>query len=271
MTPLNQINQIYLKREDQNPTGSAKDRAIVKQIKNLIANKYDRAVISSTGNAAISAIHYCQKFNIPLTIFLSPKVQTAKLNIIKKLCPHIIFSQKPISDAFKFSKINNSYYLRQSTDLSAQEGYQNISRELLEQLPQVSSIFVPVGSGTTLLGISRTLPSKTKIFAVQPASHCPISSVFDSNYKPENITVTDALSVKSLPLKTQLISTIKKTGGQGIVVQNQQVIDALSYLNQNNILSSAEGALAYAGLQKALSQKIDIGSYPVVLITGTKR
>jgi threonine dehydratase len=271
MTPLNQIDNLYFKREDLNQTGSAKDRAIKVQIDNLLKNKFQSAVISSTGNAAISAIYFCHQNNVPLTVFLSTKVNSKKLSFIKQNCDKVFLSKKPISDAFKYSKENNSYFLRQSTDPQALLGYQQISSEIIDQIPQASSIFIPVGSGATLLGISQKLPSKMKIFAIQPASYCPISSFFDKNYTAENTTSTDALSAKYLPLKNKVLNAIKLSKGQGIVVQDQEVKNALSYLQKININCSPEGALTYAGYIKAQKNNYEIGSHPVILITGTKR
>ena len=74
MTPLQNINSIYFKREDLNPTGSAKDRALQQQLKKLLRLGYKNAVISSTGNAAISAAHFCHQEGINLTVFVSPKI-----------------------------------------------------------------------------------------------------------------------------------------------------------------------------------------------------
>ncbi len=255
MTPLIKFESVYLKREDYNQTGSAKDRAISLQIANLIKNNYKSAVISSTGNAAISAQFYCQQNNIPLTIFVSPKTNPQKL----KLLTNYQTSLQPISQAFKFAKQNNAYFLRQSTDPVAIDGYSQIGQELIEQLPQITSLFVPVGSGTTLLGISQKLPKSVKIYAVQPASYCPIASYFDNTFVPETTTVTDALGAKLLPLKNKILSTI--TGG--IVVQNADVLS-------QTIDTSPEGNLAFAGYLKA-KKLFPVGDYPVILLTGTKR
>jgi len=273
MTPtaLIKLENIYLKREDQNPTGSAKDRAISLQVQNLVKKGIRSAVISSTGNAAISAVYYCSKSNINLAIFLSPKINPEKLSLIKEKTNNIIFSYTPIRDAFRYAKKTQSFLLRQSTDPIAQIGYKSIGLELSQKLPQISSIFIPVGSGTTLLGISKGLPETTKIFAVQPASHCPISRIFDNQYTSETDTLTDALSVKLLPLKSQIQKTIIKSGGGGMVIQNNKVTEAQQFLVSKNIITSAEGALALAGLLKAKEQKINIGNYPVILLTGQKR
>ena len=266
MTPLQKIDSVFLKREDLNETGSAKDRAISLQIQNLITKNLKSAVISSTGNAAISAQHYCRLVKIPLTIFVSPYVSKAKLKLLFKFT----VSASPISDAIKFSKTNHAYLLRQSTDPVAAQGYQQIGKELLLQLPEISSLFIPVGSGTTLLGIAQSLPTNVKIFAVQPASHCPISSQFDKKYSSETTSLTDSLGVKYLPLKNKVLDAIKKSQGGGVVVQNQEVAAAQEYLTETKIVTSAEGALSFAGYRKVKDPRI-VGDFPVILLTGSKR
>jgi threonine dehydratase len=265
MTPLTKIDNLYFKREDLNPTGSAKDRALPFQIQNLIKNNFTSAVISSTGNAAISASYYCQQANIPLTIFVTPKIDQNKLSLIKG---HIIQSLQPISDAIKFSKANHAYLLRQSTDPSAQIGYGQIAKELLEQLPQITSLFIPVGSGTTLLGITKELPDTVKIYAVQPASNPTICSVFTPQYTLEKDTITDALSVKYLPLKKEIIKIIEKHQGSGLIASNQEAINCLDFTQQFSV--SAESALTLAGFNQ-IKNNPEIGDYPIILLTGTKR
>jgi threonine dehydratase len=265
MTPLTKIDNLYFKREDLNPTGSAKDRALPSQIQNLIKNNFSTAVISSTGNAAISASYYCQQANIPLTIFVSPKISQNKLSLIKG---HIIQTLQPISDAIKFSKANHAYLLRQSTDPSAQIGYGEIAKEILKQLPQITSLFIPVGSGTTLLGIAKKLPDTIKIFAVQPAANPTICSVFTSQYTLETETIAAALSVKYLPLKNEIIRIIKKHQGSGLIVSNQEAINCLDFTKQISL--SPESALTIAAYQQ-IKNSPEVGDYPVILLTGTKR
>ena len=270
-TPLIKIANVYLKREDLSETGSAKDRAMIFQIENLKKQGFKTAVISSTGNAAISATHFCHLNKINLTVFVSPKIDKNKFDLLKKNGGQIFISNQPISESIKFSKKNNSYLLRQSTDPSALIGYQEIGKELMNELPKITSLFIPVGSGTTLLGISQALTSSVKIYAVQPASNCPLSKFFDSGYQPETDNITDALSAKYLPLKSQIISTIKNSGGTGLVIQNNEILEAQKILDSNGIKTSLEGALAFAGYKKAIKNNLNIGSYPVVILTGCQR
>ena len=270
-TPLIKLDNFYLKREDKNITGSAKDRALPLQIDNLISNGFTKAVVSSTGNAAISAAYFCQQKHIELTIFLSTKVSPQKLSLLKQFPSEIILSPKPISDAIKFSKQNNAFLLRQSTDPISLIGYQQISEEIIVQLPQITSIFVPIGSGTTLIGLSKKLSSHIPIFGCQSAANCPISKLFDSNFIPENRLITDALSVKFLPQKKILVDIIKKTNGFVFTLQNSAIIQSSHYLESKNITTSLEGALCLASYQKAVKNNYPVGDFPVILLTGTKR
>lgn len=266
MTPLNCFEDIYFKREDISQTGSAKDRAIPHQINSLVSNGFNSAVISSTGNAAISAQYYCTQKNISLTVFVSPNTPKEKLALIK----NYRISLKPVSDAIKFSKANNSYLLRQSTDEAALKGYSELGREVIEQLPDITSIFFPVGSGATLVGVSSVLPTKVKVFAIQSAFNCPITKEFSPHFTPESKNLTDALTAKFVPLKPRVRSIIKNSGGSGLVITNKEIIDAQQKLESYGINSSNEGGLALAGLLKT-KKGFDIGDKPLVIITGTKR
>lgn len=266
-TPIIKIDDFYIKREDQNPTGSAKDRAIKKQVDYFLKNEIKDVVISSTGNAAISASKYFQEAGINLKIFISPKIISQKLKLLDK--DRLISCQNPISSAFRYAKQHDYYFLRISTDPIAIDGYSEISTEIIDDLPHVSSIFIPVGSGATLLGMSKKLPPSIKIFAVQPASYCPIAGIFDKCYSPETDHIVDSLGTKYLPLKNDVIS-ILKSRGTGIVVNNKDILSTRDEYIQKDIATSLEGYMAISAYKKVSSNSV-IGKYPLILFTGTIR
>jgi len=78
------------------------------------------------------------------------------------------------------------------------------------------------------------------------------------------------LGVKYLPLKNQVLLAINQSGGGGVVVQNQAVLNAQNYLDKNQIITSLEGALTLAGYQKIANTQ-NLGAFPVILLTGAKR
>lgn len=267
MTPIDNLGQeVFFKREDLNLTGSAKDRALISQIQNLRSQGFTSAVISSSGNAAISAQYFCHLHHIPLTVFVSPHISPTKLAKIR----NYQVSSQAISDSIKYAHANHAYLLRQSTDTSAIIGYQAIGREIIHQLPHVTSIFVPVGSGTTLLGIAQSVPESIKIYAAQPASNPTICRYFQSNYTPEPTSPTDSLTVKYLPLKSRVTESIKAHQGSGIIISAADCILAQNYLISQGFTTSAEGALAYAAYQQA-KLSTNVGDTPLVVFTGSPR
>ncbi len=273
-TPITKSGSFFLKREDLNPTGSAKDRAIISQLENLKRLGFTHAVISSTGNAAISAQHYCLKYHLPLVIYLPKTVSPQKLKLISANANsdcQVNLSSTPITDAFRHAKTTHAYLLRQSTDPFALTGYQSIGREIGQQLPTATSLFAPVGSGATLLGLSAGLLPQVRLFAVQPASNPTICSYFEHNFRHESKNLCDALTVKHTPLKKPLIEAIIKSRGSGLVISNQEITSASSFLSRHQLNVSLEGALALAGYLRAAKTGLDVGNFPVILITGQKR
>lgn len=270
-TRLTQIENIFFKHEYENPTGSVKDRGIAYQISHLYSKNIKKAVISSSGNAAISAAHYCKLAGIELTVFVSPKINTLKLKQLTKLSTSIIKSSKPISDAFQYAKKNSAFNLRPSTDPVGHIGYTSIAYELDNQLSnQIDAIFFPVSSGTTLVGVGegyQKLGYLPKFFAVQTTSVHPIASHFDENFTKTEKSLADALVAKYTPRQEEVQSLIKKSGGGGFVVSDEDILSAHDFLLKHDINCSYEGAAALAGLWKAQNKGLKF-QYPVCLLTG---
>ncbi len=177
------INNLIIKREDLNPSGSHKDRGVWVMMEEYKKTGVSDFVISSSGNSAISSAYYVSRFgddNInKLHIFISPRMpEDKKLRLDecvrnnKKIEIHV--SERAKSDAFLFAKNNKYKLLRASTDDSALIGYRGLAIELYDQLyslldygnergeaeggfanPDTRNwdIFVPTSSGTTLLGM----------------------------------------------------------------------------------------------------------------------
>ena len=154
-TRLVEHKGIYFKCEFENPTGSVKDRGISVQISKLLEMGVRSAVISSSGNAAISAAKYCREANNKLTVFISPKLKASKKSVLEKLDCTLIVSPKPISSAFRCAQKTGAYNLRQSKDENAVAGYEALGLELIRQNQEIDAVFIPASSCTTFVGVYR--------------------------------------------------------------------------------------------------------------------
>jgi len=270
------MDSFLLKREDLNPSGSIKDRAVVKQLTWAKKNGYSQVAISSSGNAGISVAYWAPRFSLQATIFVSPKINPAKLKKINNLKAKIKITPRPISGCVKFCFGNQILNLRQSKDPRAIKGFSELGKELAKQLLAVgkekAAVFFPVSSGATLCGVTKgVLETELPItpFIVQPASHPILAKIWDSQFFPEKEHLTDALIARALPLRKKIMLLIKQTGGGGLVIQNKKILKWHRWLTKRGVNIALEGALTLAGAEKARKLGLISPKLPTVcLLTG---
>lgn len=277
-TPLEEKRGFLFKREDLNPSGSVKDRAILKQVLTYLAEGKKRFAISTSGNAGISLSFWAKKFKFEAVVFVSPRIAPSKLEELKRLKAKLVVTPKPISGGWRFCCKNGFVWLRQSADPAALEGFADIGKELKKQLAtkRCDCLFVPLSSGTTFLGIHRGLSpflrKKIRFFFVQSGFYAPLASFFDQDFYPEGENLTDALVAKIIPQKKRIIQITQKTLGKGVVVQNDQIRKANRYLESLGVKASSEAGAVLAAYWKCLRKRIISSSTrPLFLITSKKR
>lgn len=269
-TPLVAIGGIYFKCEFKNPTGSHKDRGFAVQIAKLKKDDIRTTVISSSGNAAISAANYCKLAGIELTVFLSPNINRNKLAVLEKLDCKIIKTKKSVSDAVKYAQEFSAYNLRQSQDPIAAEGFEAIATEIIEEI-NPDAVFIPVSSGTTLVGIAAGFKKQNchvQIHAIQTDVAHPIAGLFDQDFKEtKEKSLADAIVAKYTPREDEVVKIIKQSEGFGWVITNEEMKLARQWLLKHKFDCSYEGAAALAAIWKARQKGYQLKN-PVCILTG---
>jgi threonine synthase len=263
---------LLVKREDENPTGSLKDRGMAFLVSRAYFEGERNLVLSSSGNAAISAAQYCQKAGINLEVFISERISPGKLEKIRSLGAETHSSLRPVSEAVKYARKKGYFNLRPSGNRFGPEGYQTIAYEILENQGKIEDIFIPVSSGTALVGVVRGFEKMgllPRIHLCQGAAVHPLAVIFDPNFIKEETSLASALVAKLTPLKSEILKVVKDSGGSGWIISNQEILAAQEKLSGWGINTSAEGALALASYYKAKSSGFNIGK-TVVLLTGKK-
>ncbi len=276
-TPLHTYDGMMFKREDHNLSGSIKDRGMSTQIKQAILEGHTNFVLSSSGNAAISAAYICRQKHLNLVAFVSQHINRSKLQRLRDFGIDLRVVDQPLTDSLKFAEETGAFHLRQATSQTAVEGYARIASELLQQMPELAQaqssdigIFVPVSSGTSLIGMYQSF-AKPEFHAVQTAAIHPIAGEFDTNFRRKARSLADAI-VPPLdpPRKKAVIDAIRKTNGGGWVISDQEILEADSWLQQHDIHTSYEGALALAGYRKFCATTGRSYRYPIIILTGTR-
>jgi len=296
------LQAFFFKREDLNPTGSHKDRSTAFLISAYIQQGLKNFVISSSGNAAISASRYCKQGGVSLTVFLSPSTPKEKINLIESVAT-IKYSDRPMSDAIKFARTTGAKLLRNSTDEYALEGTVSLGIELFKDISSYTrklidgdslssqfSIFVPASSGTLAQGIyegiKRVMSDETtdaSLNEVQsniknfPALHIvqttkinTLVAPFDKDFEKAGNSIAQAIVDRVGHRKTAITDAINDSHGSGWVVSDKEILEANKMLESEGIQCSYEGAMSLAGLIKAKKNGWKIEN-AVCIITGARR
>ncbi len=253
--------RLILKREDYNPNGSHKDRMLAYQVSRALEAGEKKLLISSSGNAGVSAAAYCQIAGIKLFVFVSPKTDEAKIASIANFGAYVIISKHSLTLADLAAEEFSIKNLRAGGDEGAYYGLKSIAFEMFEQCRDVDAIFIPTSSASTLLGISSAyndlfrlseMQKMPAFYAVQTSKIHPIAEYFDKNFIGENENMARGIISKNIDKNklAKILKIIKSSNGGGIIVSNHDILEAKNHLSRFGINTGYESAAGFAGAIK---------------------
>lgn len=268
-TPLKQWQGLLLKREDANPTGSAKDRSFAYHLSCVQDSAIQGCVISSSGNAAISAAAYARAAGIPLMVFISPRTEQAKQDSLVTTGASVVVSEHPLADSLRFSQEQGFTHLRQSTSADAVPGYTSLAFELYESVGDALSnaaLCIPVSSGTLceglFLGLHRLVQdgflSRIPQFHIaQTAAIHPLAEQLGAEVPaggiPERSVARSICAVRTARADA-VLAAVHQTGGRGWIFSDEDILRVHQELVTSGIHTSYESALAVAVGQQVSEQ-----------------
>ena len=160
-------NKIYLKREDLQPVFSFKNRGAYNKIVNLTPKQKDAGVIAaSAGNHAQGVAVSCKKLKINCLIVMPITTPEIKVKAVKqhgaKVLLHGDNYDAAVKEAKKIAKSNDFAFVHPFDDKYTIAGQGTIGKEILESDQGYDVIFVPVGGGGLLAGVSAWISQKAK-------------------------------------------------------------------------------------------------------------
>ena len=143
--------EVYLKIETGLPTGSFKPRGAMYALsKNLQRRHIDEVIASSTGNHGAATAFAARTLGVSATIFLPEQANPVKRKKIEDLGARIVcHGNVDLAGAFQmaseYSRRPGVYFLNDATDPDLPAGPATIGLEILQQLPELSAVLVPMG------------------------------------------------------------------------------------------------------------------------------
>ncbi len=241
---------MLLKYEGANPTGTQKDRISRKHVENAISKGYDRISVATCGNYGASIAYYAEKYGIKAIIGIPSDYSNIRYDEIKEYNADII--EKPLKyeemvEYIRDLSNKNNWYDASPGSKNKKidiEGYSEIAYEIYNQLSYIPDyISIPVGNGTTLYGIYRGFYDLYKnnrtdkipeFIASSTVNGNPIIDSFLNDYKkiheinPENIMETEIneplVSYRSYDGQNAL-NVLYKTGGKAVYVTDDEMYE----------------------------------------------
>lgn len=271
------IPALFFKREDLHPYGSHKGRSIPMMIDEKVKLGKKHFALSSSGNAALSAIRHIQKKNregldLSLSVITGENIDKEKQEMLEREVSDsrisIITSKRPLQSLFELIKGEKVESLRQSNDPLALVGYETLAREILET-KNLDAIFIGSSSGTTAQAIGEYViktGSKARIFVVQTSE---VSTLIQNEPSTKEISLAHAIVDKVGHRKNAVQHIIEQTHGAGVIASNKDIARAQTVLKETaHIDTTANGALGFAGLLATLDQGTVFNGSVVCIITG---
>jgi hypothetical protein len=267
-------NEIYLKPECLQKTGSFKIRGAYNKMRKLSEEEKSRGVIcASAGNHAQGVAFSAKKLGIKATIVMPETSPLIKVNATKSYGVEVVLSGEVYDEAYETAKkLEKEYgytFIHPFNDVDVIEGQGTIANEILEDLPDADCILVPVGGGGLISGVALSalkINPKIKVIGVEPtganAMHSSLINGHITNLNSVS-TIADGVAVKN-PGEI-CYNIIKNTVSDIIEVTDFEIMEAyLSLLQNHKLVSENSGSLSIAALSKLKSKNKKV----VSLISG---
>jgi len=281
--------RILVKDDSRNPSGSLKDRASALAVAHAVEHGATTIAAASTGNAAAALACMCAGSDLHCVIFAPDSAAREKLAQIRAYGAEIVEVQGGYDEAFAACHLacaQNGWYNR-STGLNSYmtEGKKTVAFEICEQMhwEAPDRVFVPVGNGCIIGAVYKgfselhqmgCIDRVPKIMGVQAAGSNYMFRAWRSGTgchdTPQWRPCTSASSISvALPRdRLKALRAIKASGGEFIVVDDEQIFKAVvSLARQGGVFAEPGAAAAFAGMTAWGSKDID--ETTVVLVTGS--
>ncbi|MGN1457822.1 MAG: threonine ammonia-lyase [Acutalibacteraceae bacterium] len=268
--------EIYLKTENLQITGAFKARGAYYKISQLTDEEKARGVITcSAGNHAQGVALAAAKNNIKSLICIPNSAPISKVEATKSYGAEVCLVEGTYDDAHdkavELQKETGATFIHPFDDEMVIAGQGTIGLEILDQLPDVDAVIVPIGGGGLISGVAyaiKSLRPNVKVYGVQSAG-APSMYLSIAHDKIETLpsvhTIADGIAVKTPGEIT--FDICKKYVDEIMTVTDDEVATAiLSLIEKQKLISEGAGAVSVAA---ALFNKFPIKNKKVCcLVSG---
>jgi threonine dehydratase len=259
--------EVWLKAENLQRTGSFKIRGAVNCIATLSDDERMAGVVAaSAGNHAQAVAWAAREAGIDATIFMPQDTPVAKVEATQNYGARIELGGEMFDDAHEAARVyadtSGATFVHPFEDVRVIAGQGTIGLELVEQLPDVGTIVVPIGGGGLAAGsaiAAKELRPALRIVGVQAAACAPVAGG-----DAHGFTIAEGIAVKH---PGELTTSIVRDLLDDVVMVTDEEISQAIVLSLERAKLLVEGAGA-APLAALLADRVGGEGAVVVVLSG---
>lgn len=269
-------NEVYLKTENLQLTGSFKLRGAYNKIHRLSAEEKARGVVAcSAGNHSQGVALAAHRAGIDAVICIPEGAPISKVEATRGYGAQVELVPGVYDDAYEralaIAAETGRTLIHPFDDDDVIAGQGTIALEILDALPDMDTCLVPVGGGGLISGMAfaiKSLRPSCRVVGVQAAGAASMRNALSSHKRltlERVATIADGIAVKTPGEKT--FEYCSKYVDEVVTVSEDEIASAiLSLMEQQKLVAEGAGAVSVAA---AMSGKVDLaGKKTVCLVSG---
>lgn len=251
---------VYVKHENHQPIGAFKVRGGINLISCLTPEEKERGVITaSTGNHGQSIAYAARLFGVRAVVVVPNESNPDKVRAIQRLGAEVIFHGADFDEAREYveavAEREGYRYIHSANEPLLIAGVGTIGLEIVEDLPQVEVIIVPVGGGSGAAGIStavKALNPRIEVIGVQ-SEGAPAAYL---SWRDGRLVATETMTTFAEGLATRVgfemtISILRRNLTDFILVSDDEIRRAMLLMMEatHNLVEGAGAAPLAAALK----------------------
>lgn len=287
------VDQLYVKDEAGNPTGTYKDRPASVSVTVAKALGAKTVAIASDGNAAPSVAAYAAKAGLECFAFMPESTPIERLVLVQMYGAPIITIQGSVNECIDLAERGRElfgwHHMSTAGPINPyqREGTKTIAYEICEQLDWVVPkwVVIPVGGGGLLVAVWKgfvelkalgRVDRLPRVLAVQASGCAPLVRAFETKDSTDEIrrwenpkTVATTIGVPYPLDGAKALQAIRESGGVAITVDDSEILAMTRELSsREGILLEPTGAVSMTAVKKARAMGLIDGTV-VSIATGT--
>ncbi len=243
-------NRVFLKPENMQRTGAYKVRGAYYKISTLTDEERSRGLItSSAGNHAQGVAYAAKRYGVKATIVMPTTTPLIKVERTKALGAEVVLYGNVYDEAYehavKLAEENGYTFIHPFNDLGVATGQGTIAMEIIQDLPLVDYILVPVGGGGLATGVStlaKMLNPHIKVIGVEPEGAACIKASLEAGHVvklPNANTIADGTAVlepgdKTFPYLQENLDSVITIDDSELVVAFLDMVESHKMVVENS-------------------------------------